>query len=289
MEAKGPGEGILRIGGRLFRALHPPELTRGQVLELRVVSQGSPAVLKIPHRGEEALARLLKPPAQGLGEAVQVLLSQAGAHGPGSAQSALLSAVRSLFLLPPDPEGLAHALARFVRDSGVFHEHSLARGAAADDLKGLLLRFLASGPEGELGRAAESLLGHLEAHQARGVLQQGPVVPFVLPWDDEAIPGELRFEDKPSRGEDGEPSGALRIRLEMPRLGPVEVGLRWGGAGLSVRMGLSREVLDPVRARLGELAERLAGATGVRVADLRVEALPRAEAQPGAGTVEVLA
>lgn len=286
LETLGQREGILSIGGKVFRALHPEGLTPGQRLQLRLVSLGPPPLFKLPAAADEGVARLLLPPAQGVTGAVRALLAAPAGEGDGDP---LLASLRQLLRLPAEPEPLAQALARYVRGSGLHHEARLAAGEDPGDVKALALKLLAAKPEGALARAAEALLGHVEAHQARSVLEGALVVPLVLPWGEEWVQGELRLEEREGRGV-GEPAaGSLRLRLQMPRLGPVEVRLRWGAGGVSLRLALEPSVLEEARGLLPELSQRLAGAAGVRVADLRAEPLPPPAPKGGPGLVEVVA
>lgn len=290
-EALGPREGVLSIGGNLFRALHPEGLSPGQRLELRLVSLGPPPVFKLPGGPDEAVARLLRPPSLGLEGAVRALLAAPVAEATPGAD--LAAALGRLLRLPEEPASLAVALARLVRGSGLFHEADLARpGAQAPaDLKALALLFLSRQTEGALARAAAALVGHLEAHQARSLLEGAAVIPLVLPWGEEWVHGELRLEPEGRRagGAEKKAGGTLRLRLQMPRLGPVEVHLRWASPGVFVRLALDPPVLEEARQRLSELSRLLAREAGVRVADLRAEPLPPPAPKGGPGLVEVLA
>jgi len=129
----------------------------------------------------------------------------------------------------------------------------------------------------------------VEAHQARSALEGVLVVPLLLPWGEEWAQGELRVEDGEERGRAGATGGTLRLRLEMPRLGPVEALVRWGQAGVAVRLGLAPDAVVEARDKLPELSARLSEEARVRVADLRVEALPPPAPRGGPGRVEVVA
>lgn len=286
LEALSQREGLLAIGGRVFRAIHPEGLAPGQRLALRLVSAGPPPVLRLPESGEENVAHLLRPPAQGLEAAARVLLGTQ----PARAESGpVLSALQQLLRLPEEPGALGQALARLLERSGLHHEASLARGEEPADLKALALRLAAREPAGPLAKAAEALLGHVEAHQARSVLEGVLVVPLLLPWGEEWAQGELRVEDAGERGRAGTAGGTLRLRLEMPRLGPVETWVRWGQGAVSVRIGLAPDAVPEAREKLGELSANLQHAAGLRVADLRVEPLPPPPPRGGPGLVEVIA
>jgi len=286
LETLSQREGILSIGGRVFRALHPEGLNPGQRLQLRLVSLGPPPLFKLPAAADEGVARLLLPPAQGVTAAVRALLAAPAGEEAGDP---LLASLRQLLRVPAEPEALASALARLVRGSGLHHEARLAAGEDPADLKSLALKLLATKPEGALARAAEALLGHVEAHQARSVLEGVLVLPLVLPWGEEWVQGEIRLEDGEGRGAGEAAGGSLRLRLQMPRLGPVEVRLRWGAGGVSVRLALDPAALEEARGQLPELSRRLSAEAGVRVADLRAEALPPPAPKSGPGLVEVVA
>jgi len=286
LETLGPGEGLLAIGGRVLRATHPDGLVPGQRLALRLVSAGPPPVLRVPEAADEGVAQLLRPPAQGLGAAVRVLL---GSEAARAESGPWLSALQQILRLPEDPDALGRALARLVGRSGLHHEASLARGEEPADLKALVLRLAAREPQGPLAKAAEALLGHVEAHQARSVLEGALVVPLLLPWGEEWAQGELRLEDPGARDRGRAAGSTLRLRLEMPRLGPAEVLVRWGQGQVSVRLGLAPDAVAQGRERLGELSTQLSRVAGLRVADLRVETLPPPARRGGSGLVEVVA
>ena len=290
VQAKGAGEGILDIGGQLFRALYPEGLAEGQRLTLRVASLGPPLLLQLPDSPEAALGRMLTPPPGGLASTLPILLSQTAGEGLGPGESHRLRQLQSLLALPSSPGELSRALARLFPRSGLFHEALLARGEGAEGVKSLALRLLRSVPEGPLTRALENLLVHLEAHQARSVLDGFPVMPIALPWGGEVLQGELAVEERSGRRPDGAAAaGALRLRLEMPGLGPVEAALRWGPLGISVRLLLREQFVDAASHRMTELSEALAQGAGVRLVDLRVDSLAEGQARSGPGRVEVVA
>lgn len=289
VEALGQGQGIVELEGRLLRALYPEGLAAGARVALRVASTGPPLLLRLPEPGEAALARLLSPPASGFGQAVRGLLAAAADPAGGPELRRLLEGAEVL-RLPTSPSELAPALAKLLQRSGLFHEALLGRGEDPGDLKSLALRLLAAPASPPLHRLAEILLGHVEAHQARSVAEGTVTFPFVLPWGGDGVVGEWVVEERSGRGPLGEAlSGAVRIRLEMPRLGPVEVGVRWGPSGTAVRLRLAPEGLAEVSAQMGELREALTGAAGVRLVELRADALPRASASAGPGLLEVVA
>lgn len=282
----GGGEGVVRIDGRLFRALYPEGLPQGARVALRLVESGPPLTFQLAEPADSALTRLLHPPGRGLGSAVAALL--APGEGAGPAGGELAAAARWLDL-PLEPGALARALARWVQGAGLFHEAALARGEVPEDLKSALLRLVARLPEGSAVReAADALLGHLSAHQARSALEGVPVFPLVLPWGEEPIQGELRLEGE-GGGRKSEGPRWLRLRLQMPQLGVVELRVRWGEAGVSVRLAVEPAILELTRAHLTELDGLLRRRAGVRVAELRADPLPPPEPRTGRSLVEVLA
>jgi hypothetical protein len=291
VEDTGGGAGIVDLQGKLFRALYPDGLAPGSRVALRVVNTGPPLLLQLPSAAEEALAGRLRPPATGLAQTVRGLLAAADAADSTTApQLKTLLEGAEILRLPTDPAQLAPALARLLQKSGLFHEALLARGEDPGDLKALALRLLSSSAEPSLTRLAESLLGHIEAHQARSALEGAVVTPFVLPWGGDNVQGQWLVEERSGRGPGGEAlAGAVRLRLDLPRLGAVEVALRWGPTGNGVRLRLDPGGLEAVAPRLPELEQALTAGAGVRLLELKAEPLPRAPAKSGPGLLEVLA
>ena len=289
VEARGAGEGILELGGRLLHAFYPEGLTAGERLVLRVASLGPPLVLQLPDPVQEPLAQLLRPPGTGFASAVQTLLAQ-GAEGLGPAERELLAGIQRLLSVPTSPADMSQALQRFLTRSGVFHEAHLAGGRDPQDLKALVLRLLPRIEQGPLARALESVLGHVEAYQARSVLDGVPVIPLVLIWGGETVRGEWVVEERSTQGAEGTAaSGSLRLRLDMPHLGHAEVAVRWGPLGTSARLRLQPAALEAATARSAELAEALVRAGAPRLVDLRLEPLTDLPARPGPGRIAVLA
>lgn len=287
VENLGNGEGIVDLGGRLVRAAIPEGLAAGLRAALRVVSTGPPLVLKLPMPGEEALVQRLSPPSVNWSQVLGALLSSADGRPEEVAQ--LVEPF--LFLrLPISPADLAPLLAQLVRKSGLYHEALLARGEDPGDLKALALRLLARSSDPGVVKLAEALLGHVEAHQARSVFEGAVVVPFALPWGDEPLQGEWVVEERSGRRPNGEAeSGLLRVRLHLPRLGPVEASFQWGPAGNAVRLRLAPEGLSAVSPRLPELARALVDEASLPLVSLRVEPLAPAAPKGARGLLEVLA
>ncbi|MBI5444888.1 MAG: flagellar hook-length control protein FliK [Deltaproteobacteria bacterium] len=279
------GLAMVELGGRLLQAQIPEGLPLGKPLMLQVVSPGPPTVLRPPDPPEELLSllRSLKVPSSSYEQAATRLLALApeAVEGPSRA---LLQELQGALRLPTAPADLAPALERLFRASGLFHESLLARGESPDDLKTLALRLLASlqGPS-PLANDVEALVRHLEAHQARSVLDGMPVLPLFLPWGENGVRAEWAVEER--TGSDGEgraAAGCLRLRVEMPLLGPVEARVRWSPGGTSVRLAFSPPALSAASDRMEELSRALADA-GVRVRGLRAEPLesPAPSAKPG--------
>lgn len=293
--AAGEEEGLatIEIGGRALQAQLPPGLPPGKPVLLEVVSPGPPPTFKVPD-GAGELTRLLRSvsiPSVSWEEASARILTAtpAALEGP---QRSFLEGLQHLLRLPPSGPELASALERLLQNSGLFHEALLARGEVPDDLKTLALRLLSTlANPSPLAGPADALLRHVEAHQARSLLEGGPVLPFFLPWGGEGtgIRGELAVEERSGSGAQGRSaSGALRIRLEMPLLGPVEARVRWSPEGTAVRLLFGPSVLSQASARLDELSSALSEA-GVRVRGVHAEQLEPPAQRPGRGLLEVRA
>lgn len=283
----GPGTGVLRVNGQLLRALFPLGLPQGARVPLQVLAPGPPLLLQLPDAPRPPVAALLSPPAQPLTAALAEFLSAAPPAGPAGE---LLNAAQALLRLPTVSAPLARGLAAWFTQSGLFHEASLAQGRDPGDLKSLLLRLLPQLAGGSLQRAATSLLGHLEAHQARSVLEQQTILPLVLPWGEEWIQGEVRVErDPPGRAAAGGSGGSMVVHLDLPHLGRVEARVRWGETGVAVRLAAEAVGLEALRQHLPTLHEQLTGAARVRLLDLRADPLPPPSSATGPALVEVLA
>lgn len=283
LEVFEPGAGRVALGRWTGEARFPPHLVAGARFPARVASLGPPAVLQPLPAPEANPAKLLPPPAYPLARAVEAVLSAGEADPAAAALARLLS-------LPRDPGALAPALARWVRASGLFHEADLARGEVHDDVKTLAQRLLQRVPEGPLRDAAEALVRHVEAHQARSIAGGEAVIPLVLPWPQGTVAGEIRLEPD---GTAGRPGGrtryrAVRVRLDLPHLGRVEARVAWAPEGVRVSLGASPQVLPLLRREIGTLRSALAGGAGVRLLGLGVEAL-RPPAEPEASLWEVRA
>ncbi|WP_084318748.1 flagellar hook-length control protein FliK [Deferrisoma camini] len=282
LESAEPGSGRVAVGRWVLDARFPAELPQGARFQARVEVEGPPVVLRLLEPPEADAARLAVPPRQALARAV-VRLLEAARSDPD------LAPLARLLRLSPEPRALASDLARWVRESGVFHESALARGEVPEDLKTLAGRLLGRLGDGPVREALEGLVRHVEAHQARGALTGGPVIPLVLPWPGGAVHGEIALEpERGGRGGPGRRYRALRIRLDLPNLGPVEVRAAWSPEGVRLGLAARAEVLPLVRARLDGLRRALTRDAGVRLVGLAVEAL-RPPAVEGPSVLEVRA
>lgn len=285
IKALGPEEGLLRIAGRMYRAVYPEGLKPGVPMQLKVTDAGPPLVLQLPDAFSRIFGKLVHPSATSFPAAAKGLLETAlpeGAAGTAAGTGAgaeltdLLARLQTLLRLPQDPRELAQALARFVRQSGLFHEADLAAGRTPDDLKTIAQRLLtlvtASGGDERLERLLDSILSHVDTYQARSLLQQSVVVPFALPWpgSEEPVHGELEYGDVPA-SQDEKQAGGVTLRLDMPNLGHVEAALWWGPTGTSVTLRVEPGLEDWMEERVSGLERSLAVDAGVRVAGVRVE------------------
>jgi len=285
LESLRDGAAWVRLAGRRLLARFPGGFPQGPRVGARVVSTGPPLVLKAETAADAAPVPV-RFPREPLARAVGAVLS--AAPGPGDPPE--LAALQGLLRLPPDPASLAAALARWVRGSGVFHEAMLARGEAPEDLKALVVRVLARLPRGSLREGLEALLRHVEAFQARGVAEGTAVVPLVLPWGERWVEGDIAFEaDRETRRGTRPRVSGVRVRLDLPSLGPVEVRVRWAAAGVSVYIAAGDRGRGPIRVRLAELREGLRERTGGRLVTVRVGRLPPAGPPPGDPVLEVRA
>ncbi len=283
LESLRDGAAWVRLAGRRLLARFPGGFPPGPRVGARVVAGGPPLVLKA-EAAPGAAPVPVRFPKESLAAAVRAVLS--APPGPGDPPE--LGVLRGLLGLPPDPASLAAALARWVRGSGVFHEALLARGEVPEDLKALVARALARLPPGGLREGLEGLLRHVEAFQARGVAEGTAVVPLVLPWGDRWVEGDLALEtDREARPGGGARVSGVRVRLDLPSLGPVEVRVRWAAAGVSVWLAAGDRARGAIRARLAELREGLRDRTGGRLVTVRVGRLPPAGPPPGDPVLEV--
>jgi len=278
IEALSKTQGIWKIGEQLFKADHPPGLAQGAKLNLRVVSNGPPLQLKLDQALQSDKPGLPRPPAQGAASCVENLLTASG-EGLTEAENALLSSLASFINLPEDAEPLAQALARWVGNCIKPPQTEADGPRDAPGLKAILSAIAKNFPEGKLPKAAEALLLHLGIYQARSIVEDAALIPFVLPWGENYMRGEIRIENDSRKNKQGGPrSATLLITVQMPRLGTVEAKISLGEAGLSIKLFLGREFLEETKTRLPELVERLSSLTGVkgkafRTADVKVEPL----------------
>jgi hypothetical protein len=270
----GDNEGLLKIAGRLFRAIHPEGIKPGTVMPLRIVDTGPPLVMKLPDTLESLLAKLVRPSSMGFAKAASQLIATPDGALSDSEATTVLAQLKTLLKLPTNPDDLARALSRFVKGSGVFSEAFMARGEPVQDLKSLIQKLLpfarALGDEALEGRL-DALLSHINTHQARSLIDQLVVMPFHLPWGDEPISGELELMGE---GDGGEEAGArgLTLRLNMPSLGPVEAALWYGKHGTSITLRFDEKHLDWVAPQLPQLEEALKSRGIEQVSTIRLEA-----------------
>ena len=285
LESLRDGAAWVRLAGRRLLARFPGGLPPGPRVGARVVASGPPLVLET-EASPGAASVPVRFPKESLSAAVRVVLSAP----PGPGEPPELGVLRGLLELPRDPASLAAALARWVRGSGVFHEALLARGEVPEDLKALVARAVARLPPGELREALEGLLRHVEAFQARGVAQGTAVVPLVVPWGDRWVEGEFVLEtDREARPGAKARARGIRVRLDLPSLGLVEVRVRWAAAGVSVWIAAGDRARGAIRARLGELRQGLRDRTEGRLVTVGVGRLPPAGPPPGDPVLEVRA
>lgn len=278
-------EGLFRIAGRYFKALHPAGLAEGVTLPLKVVDTGPPLILKLPDLFTSIFSRLVHPSATSFSDAAQGLINFKEGQLPAGDALKLFSSLKELLALPQNPEELAKALEKFFRSSGIFHEALLARGETGDDLKSLALKLLVFLKDDEQAvTLLKSLLSHLETYQARSILGHNPVFPFALPWGEEKLKGEFEFL---SGGEDGENGGGLVMKLDLPNLGHVESALWWYRSGCSVTFRLPQKASDFLAPRLPELQEILQGIPGLNLTALRIEPETAPRPATGRGLLEV--
>ena len=287
METAGPagaGRVWIRVEGRLLEASLLQPLPRG-AFRARVVRSGPPLVLLPLDGGEGRLSRHPAAQPHGWARLVQTLsglLEAQPEREPPEAQ-----ALGRLLRLPQNPAALAAALARWVRAAWPGD----AKGQD-DDVPGELLRLatrLLEGAPGErLKEALEAFREHLLLFQARS--REQVVVPLALPWSGTWVPGELVVEAEPrAGGRSGPRIRGIVVRLELPRLGPVEVSVRWGGQGLWVRIAAGPEACGPLRTRLGELRRALRERGGIPVGALHVVGLLPSREVAGGRILEVRA
>ena len=270
------------MDGRLLEASLLQPLPRG-AFRARVVRSGPPLVL-LPLLGREE-GPPVRPAAQPhqWARLVQILSDLLGAQSGRESPEA--QALGRLLRLPQDPGALSAALSRWVRAAW-------PRDAKGQDVPGelwrLAARLLEGAPGERLTEVLEAFQEHLLLFQTRS--RDQVLIPLALPWSGTWIPGELMVEPEPREGDRSGPRiRGIVVRLELPRLGPVEVSVRWGGQGLWVRIAAGPEACESLRARLGELRRALRARGGIPLGALHVAGLPPSRDVAGARILEVKA
>ncbi len=283
--ADGRGSGWVRVGGELHLARFPAHLPEGARFPARVEAAGPPVVLRLEPPQQDPTAALFRTPAQPLPEASRTLAAVPDAPPE---LSSLLDRLAGFFSGRPTAGTFLRLLGLWTRQSGVFHEAALARGASPDDLKALALGLLSRVPDGELSRSLEALVRHVAVAQGRSLAEGVPVLPLVLPWGDRWVAGALRWGGG-RRGRGKGAGGHLSVSLDLPRLGPTEIRVGWGQVGVSVRIALEPERVPDVAERLAELGDALTRAAGVRVVTLAAVSREPRRPDPAGAVLEIVA
>lgn len=277
------GTAFLSLGGRRVPADTGVELQPGQRFFARVRREGDTVVLRLldPDVDEAqtlvaALRSVLaedRPAAALLSRLVADLHAQAETLEPRErARVEVLVRAIGKFVVLPDGDGknLAAALLR----SGVFHEALLARGregsrAALQDLKTVLLRALASAPEGPERESVQRALAGIEAEQLLDVarVRAGDVRHFGIAVPDGQGLATAHLMIQPDAGRDepeheraaGERAVAVDLCVSFSNLGPVRAEFRLVGGTLGVRFVVgSPAVAERLQADHDELEVGLA-------------------------------
>ncbi len=279
----GPGRFWVRVDGRLLEASLSLPLPRGS-FRARVVRPGPPLILSPLDGGKDPVPSSFATRPYRWALLVQTLCGLLEAQPERDLPEA--QALGRLLRFPQDPEALSAALARWVR--AAWPRDPKGPREVPGELWRLAAQLLEGEPNGRLKEALEAVRQHLPLLQAR--IRDPLVIPLALPWGGTWMPGELVVEAE-SR-ESGRPGLRIRgivVRLELPRLGPVEVSVRWGGEALWVRIAAGRNACGPLRARLGELRTALRVRAGVPLRALHVAGLPSSRIMDGERILEVKA
>jgi hypothetical protein len=162
----------------------------------------------------------------------------------------------------------AERLAGRVAGSGLFFESHVvqwARGERAQDALQAEAQSIARGAAADPARAEARSAVQLDALQRQAITLAGPA------WEGQPMQLELGRDPHglhdagagPAQG--AEPVFVARLRLDLPRLGPIEVRLRLAGetVGASIESGGTQGALAQLAAALPEFASALA-ARGLR-------------------------
>jgi hypothetical protein len=179
------------------------------------------------------------------------VLEQVSARVPGSAaqtrETSAPAASRALLPAPPEDAAiLAAALRQETAQSGLFYEAHLARWTRGAYLTGALREEPQARLAGAEGSAVLPVdpggwpeeLAALVSRQLE-TLDGGVIRGQTLPWPGQTCAWELWQENDPQtrkESRDGQPGWAARLRLELPRLGPVTVHIRLAGTEARLRI-----------------------------------------------------
>ncbi len=268
---RGTERAILRIGNFTFDAPVPPGVSAGQKLQLVFISASPRVTFALPAtstgHADSALPTAGKQvdisnAARRLDSVLTTLASNAEAEVDASKEARPL-----IQGLPTDAKALAQALQERVTRSGMFYESHLEHWADGR----LPLDRLRQEPQGQIpvpARAGTEEAADRVTRTAEPATQQpvtatdsgdegsDPVHPAALPqvraqlealqsgqiaWQGQAWPGQalqIEIEEELDAGSelDGDRRWSSRLRLELPRLGSVDVVLQLTGQQLSVRM-----------------------------------------------------
>jgi hypothetical protein len=291
------GRAVVEMNGTRLEAVTGEAFPAGSAVRVRVQQLHPEVVLRAlgpPTASIETASAVLRQnlPAVPAGEAVRVVLAEAGPAPASQPVEALVNRLKAL--LPEGQPPAAEKLAEFVRDGGVQYEAKLAAAvkhgtagaevaeAARHDVKGLVLEALAE-HAGAAPRQEAALGQHLrsiEAQQAANLLAAArgdPVlvqVPLML-GGGQATTLHLAVQPDGERGRGGEtPEGfGLLMHLDLDGLGSVRIDAQLAPAGTRVVFYVERaEGREQMRAELPALREALEGIGGpvlLQVRDLR--------------------
>jgi hypothetical protein len=290
----GPGPARIDLGGRQFvipaalRDALIAALRGGAPIETRAVAQApaapARAALDAVRVTTQALA-LAAPAADAkvaaaLGNAMAATGVVRAARNESSRANAQSVAFETPLFDPRNPTAAADRIAARVAGSGVFFESHVAQWARGDRSDAAVLQEaqqLSKNTLSDPARAEARTAVQLEALQRHSIALTGPAWtgqqmllelgrdPQVLPDGAEGASGE------------GEQVFVARLRLDLPRLGPIEVRLRLAGdaVAVTVQSAGASEAAERLAAALPEFAAALA-ARGLR--PVLLQALPAEDA-----------
>ena len=300
LEASRDGNLILAIGRHRVPAESDVDLDPGRHLLLRVSQQGGGWLLHVVGEPDVAEPFLLAELRKVVGEQRSVgellaglaarLRASAGTSNPLAPSTAQLAASLSEHILQPGAGGAE--LRRLLSLSGLRYEAALAhwardldgRQAAGgevpdslrSDLKAKLLKLLA-GETGAMREAVERVLRALETEQLLGLARRQAGEPFVwslpVPDGDTWSTAQLVFHpgQEPESGQrdaqeeaDGDGGfgtlGRVTLRLELSRLGPLQLDLELESDVVTLRVLAARQsVIERLQRDFEELQELAGG------------------------------